>query len=190
MASVNFPLAELDDAALLSLSLLEAEAFGVFYDRHVLGVLGFFMRRTSCPHTSADLTAETFAQALRSASKYKAGKGDPGAWLFGIARNELSHFLRRKEVSERSMKRIGVSAIELDDISIERIDSLLDNSACMDSLATELSKLPSSVSDALKLRIGHELSFEEVARQLGCTPGAARVRVSRGLSRLAEVVNV
>jgi DNA-directed RNA polymerase specialized sigma24 family protein len=33
-----------------------------------------------------------------------------------------------------------------------------------------------------------ELPYDEVARRLGCSEGAARVRVSRALTRLAETL--
>ena len=45
-----------------------AEEFGVFYDRHVRSMLGYFARRTGDPEVAADLTAETFASASSGAS--------------------------------------------------------------------------------------------------------------------------
>ena len=59
--------------------------FGRFYDLNAESVLRYFYRRTACPETAADLTAETFAAALRSLSTYELGKGPARAWLFGIA---------------------------------------------------------------------------------------------------------
>jgi RNA polymerase sigma-70 factor (ECF subfamily) len=38
--------------------------------------------------------------------------------------------------------------------------------------------------DAVRLRVVDELEYEDVARQLGTTPAAARVRVHRGLAAL------
>jgi RNA polymerase sigma-70 factor (ECF subfamily) len=45
--------------------------------------------------------------------------------------------------------------------------------------------LPAEQRDAVRLRVVEELSYEDVAAQLGCSPGAARTRVSRGLRQLA-----
>lgn len=182
-------LEDLDDVTLIRLSLSKAEAFGVFYDRHEVAVLSYFLRRTSCPHTSADLMAETFAQALRSAPKYKEAKGQPRAWLFGIAHHQLTRFLRHKAVSETSLRRLGIARVTLDDAALEQVDHLIDRSAHLNAIAEELPKLPTNLSEAVRLRFAEDLSFEEVGRQLGCSPGAARVRVSRALSKLAEVIN-
>jgi DNA-directed RNA polymerase specialized sigma24 family protein len=41
-------------------------------------------------------------------------------------------------------------------------------------------------AEAVVLRIGHGLSYQAVAEQLGCSPGAARVRVSRALHTIHE----
>jgi DNA-directed RNA polymerase specialized sigma24 family protein len=38
------------------------------------------------------------------------------------------------------------------------------------------------------LRVGHDLPYAEVARRLGCSEGAARVRVTRALTRLADLL--
>ena len=60
------------DADLLAAAVSDAEAFGEFYDRNVESVVGFFMRRTACPQTAADLSAETFAEALRRLEAMRA----------------------------------------------------------------------------------------------------------------------
>src|SRR5215210_3862520 len=54
------------------LSSDDPEAFGLFYDRHVKSLLGYFARRTHDPEVAADLTAETFAAALVARRRFKA----------------------------------------------------------------------------------------------------------------------
>jgi RNA polymerase sigma-70 factor (ECF subfamily) len=46
--------------------------------------------------------------------------------------------------------------------------------------------LPAEQRDAVRLRVVEDLSYQDVATQLGCTPGAARTRVSRGLRHLED----
>ena len=55
------PLERLDDRDLLIAAATDAEAFGVFYRRHVNGVLRFFYRAVGRSDLAFDLTAETFA---------------------------------------------------------------------------------------------------------------------------------
>ena len=64
-----------DEHLLLS---ADPEDFGVFYDRHVHAVIGYFSRRTRDPELAADLTAETFAAALVPAAA--TASGPPRPW--------------------------------------------------------------------------------------------------------------
>jgi hypothetical protein len=82
----------------------DGEAFGVFYARHEDIVLAFFLRRSVNAEIAADLAAETFAQALRSAHRFVAGPAPAVAWLFGIARNVLADSLRRGRVEEAARR--------------------------------------------------------------------------------------
>ncbi len=65
------PITLLTDDELLSSN--DPEAFGVFYDRHVKALLGYFARRTYDAEEAADLTAETFASALVARRRFKPG---------------------------------------------------------------------------------------------------------------------
>src|SRR3954454_25310047 len=72
----------------------DPEAFGVFYDRHVGALLGYFGRRTGDPEAAADLTAETFASAIVAKRRFRPDGPPPVAWLFGIARHRLGDHYR------------------------------------------------------------------------------------------------
>jgi RNA polymerase sigma factor (sigma-70 family) len=182
-------LPDADDGFLLRATEANPEAFGVFYDRYVHGVLSYFYRRTSDSHTAADLTAETFAEALRGARRFEPERGEPKAWLYGIANHQLARYLRRRQVSEKYLKKLGIPTIHLDDVSIERIESMLDATPHMAAVVDGLQSLSPLVARAVVLRVVQELPFSEIGQILGCTPGAARVRVSRGISQLARLVN-
>ncbi|HYT80029.1 MAG TPA: sigma factor-like helix-turn-helix DNA-binding protein [Actinomycetota bacterium] len=46
------------------------------------------------------------------------------------------------------------------------------------------------LAQAVLLRVGLELPYDEVARRLRCSESAARVRVARGLARQTERLEV
>jgi RNA polymerase sigma-70 factor (ECF subfamily) len=62
--------------------------------------------------------------------------------------------------------------------------SRADGEAARHGLSAAVSELPLSQRRALGLRIVGELSYTDVAKQLGCSPAAARIRVSRALRAL------
>jgi RNA polymerase sigma factor (sigma-70 family) len=170
------------DAELLRRS--DPAAFAEFYRRHAREVFGFFWNRTACHETAADLTAETFAQAYLSRRRYR-GDAPARAWLFGIARHELSHFVRAAKVASKARRRLGMSVESQTDDRLERAEELADLPALARALDAALGTLPQGISAAIRLRVLEELSYFEVARRLECTPAAARQRVARGLDQLA-----
>jgi RNA polymerase sigma-70 factor (ECF subfamily) len=76
--------------------------------------------------------------------------------------------------------------VDLDDESRERIEELEDLRRAKGRLGDAMNRLSPKLAEAVELRVGSELPFAEVASRLGCSEAAARARVSRALSRLAE----
>lgn len=172
------------DEQLLAAAETDAEAFGEFYDRHIGTIVAWFTRRTACPEAAADLAAETFADAFRLVHRYRPSRGEPRAWLFGIANNKWRHYARTGDISTRALRRLGVSADTLD--HADTVAQLVD----LDSFAVDvdaiLGRLSGPIAEAVRLRVVEQLSYAEVAGRLGCSEGAARVRVTRGLARLQD----
>ena len=182
MARVD--LTRCSDARLLELTSVDAEAFGIFYDRFERDVLAFFWRATRRADLAADLTGEVFAQALASAARFDRGQGEARAWLFGIARHELADLWRRGRVESRARERLGIEPLVLSDQAIERIDALGEGDS---GLVLELlDELPEDQRVAVRGRVVDERGYEDLAASLSCSPSVARQRVSRGLRTLRD----
>lgn len=180
-----------EDGALLEQAGVNPRAFELFYRRHATEVLGFFTRRTACRENAADLTAETFAQAYLSRRRYRQQSGVPTtAWLYGIARHQLAHYLRSATVRDRARRRLGIEIEPVDPPAIQRVDELDEMASQRELIRQAAGRLSVSVEHAVRLRVIDELPYNEVARQLGCSPAAARQRVARGLAQLATELEV
>ena len=176
---------ERTDAQLLRESSRDAGTFGVFYDRHAQRVSSYFVRRTADPALAADLTAETFAQAFANRRRYR-NTGEPAtAWLFTIAARQLNEFFRRERVSTKYRARLGIRP-EAQADEFDRVDDLDELRRRMPELRRALGTLTEASAEAVTLRIGHQWSYQQLADHLGCTPGTARVRVSRALNQLEQ----
>lgn len=174
------------DAELLTSTDDGADAFGTLYERHVEAILAYFMRRTGCAQTAADLTSETFAAALVSRRRFRDTGAPARAWLFKIAQRQLSGFVRSEQVSDRARRKLGMRPVLVTESELEQIERLADFSGLRPAITEAVDKLPTAQADAVRLRVGEELSYREVATRLGCSEGAARVRVSRALTTLAD----
>ena len=107
----------------------DPEAFGVFYDRHVEALLGYFARRTFDPEEAADLTAETFASALVAKRRFKPGGPPATAWLFAIAARRLADFQRKGYVDQRMRRSLEMERRPLSEADAEMIRMLAEDAA-------------------------------------------------------------
>jgi RNA polymerase sigma factor (sigma-70 family) len=173
------------DEELLLASVEDAAAFAAFYRRYVDAVLAYFAVRTRRPEVAADLTAETFAAALRGVRRYRRRQEPAAAWLFAIARNKLADAARRGAVADRARRRLGMEPVPLTDPDLERIEALVDLAAGGASALTALVEaLPAAQREAIVAHVLDERDYPEIARELRCSEAVVRKRVSRGLATL------
>lgn len=187
---MNLAEPDLSDEELLSRAASDPELFSALYRRHGRGVLTFLVRRTFDPELAADLMAETFAQAFASRARFTPnGAGSASAWLYTIARRQLGRSRRSARAETKARDRLGIPIRGLNPEDYDRIESLIDFEAVGRAVAAALTRLSSEQRKAVTLRIIEGLPYAEVARSIGCSEPAARARVSRGLSRLATLLD-
>lgn len=176
------------DAELIVASREDPRAFRRLYDRRADELLAYFYRRVFDPEVAADLLAETFAVAFAKRHRFR-DLGAPGvAWLYGIARKELSHWYRHQQVERRALAKLGVEVPILDQESIALLEESADRDGYRAALAGALEQISERERDAVRLRVVSELSYGEIATRLRCSEAAARTRVCRGLARLSELM--
>lgn len=173
------------DAELLKASVRDAEAFGLFYDRHNAAVRQYFLRRSADVTLSSDLTAETFAEAFASRRRYRKTAAPATGWLFTIAARQLNEFWRKERVSTKYRNRLGITSDPSAD-GFERVEEQIDAACWASALSSALGALSPASAEAVMLRVGHGWTYQELSERLGCTPAAARVRVSRALHQLEQ----
>jgi RNA polymerase sigma-70 factor (ECF subfamily) len=168
------------DAELLARCDTDPHAFRELYDRNVDAVYSFFVRRCRSHEIAVDLTAETFSQAWQSRLHFVDRRGGAVApWLFGIARNVLLRSVRQQRVADEARLSLGMGTLASHIIPDDRWLDDLD-----EDLALALAALPGTQRQAIELRILDDLDYHDIAEQLDCSPGAVRIRVSRGLGSL------
>lgn len=175
------------DVELLRAARRDDGAFVALYRRWAPELHAWFTRRTSSSDVAAELTAETFAAALKGLSSFRGRQAGSGAaWLMGIATNLLRGWYRERRVADTARRRAGVPVHAYETLDEDAIDFRLTAGPLRDDLLRALDGLPDEQRDAVTLRVLQERSYDEVAVALGCTSATARQRVHRGLRAMRE----
>jgi RNA polymerase sigma factor (sigma-70 family) len=175
-----------NDFALLSAARTDPEAFGAFYRGHAAAVERWIRAQTPDMATAADLTAETFAQALVSLTRFRGTSDEEArAWLYGIARNLVRRYHRRGRVELATCRKLGIQ-LDHDPDDLARVEAQMDAVANTGELAAALNTLPAAQRQALQLRVIDELNYSEAAALMGTSEQNARIRVSRALKTLSQ----
>jgi RNA polymerase sigma-70 factor (ECF subfamily) len=167
------------------LSPLTGEDITRLYDLHAEAMLAFLVRRTFAPDVAVDLMAETFAVAFEDRSQFR-GRDERAAraWLYAIARHQLTDYFRRGQVEARALARLGVERRPMSDAEYERIEELAASRELRATVADNLASLPADQREVLRLRVVEERPYGELALSLGISEQTARARVSRALRAL------
>ncbi len=161
----------------------DPDAFERFYRQHVEAVQRFVARRVDEPYLVADLTADVFVAVIESAGSYRRSRGEPVAWLYGIAGNVVAGERRRKAKELRATAEVrGRELVDEDDVA--RLHQLIDGESAARELYRQLTLLPAGERAVLELVALDGLSVAEAGQALGIGSVAARVRLHRARRRL------
>ncbi len=165
----------------------DPDAFEAFYRKHVESVQRFVARRVTDPYRAADLTAEVFLAVIESAETFTPGRGDPAAWLYGVARNVVSADRRRSVREYRAYERAaGRALVDTDDIA--RIEDRIAAEQRVRPLLHALGGLPDHERAVMELVGVDGLTAKQAAEALGISRVAARMRLLRARRAIQRTV--
>jgi RNA polymerase sigma-70 factor (ECF subfamily) len=159
----------------------EEQAATELVRRHAEAVGRFLFSCGAASGDVDDLVQETLFRAFRALDGWRR-EASFRSWLFTISSNLLKDEFR---------KRKGRQMFSLDDRDLpDRSDPAGDFAAkeAEDRLRKGLSSLPRLQREVFLLRAQEGIEYEEIARALGTTPGAARVHYHHAMKRLKELV--
>ena len=175
------------DTELLAAIGTDRAAFELFYRRHVSRVLRFAARRCATPEDLADVVAQTFLEAIGAAERFDGRRGDPLAWLLGIAAHCAAAAHRRNVRETATARRLSGRALLADD-DYERLEDRLDAARLGPGLAAALASLSDGERDVVELVDVDGLAPAQAAQMLGIRPAAARMRLARARRSLRRAL--
>jgi len=157
--------------------------------RYIDELYPYAMVLTRNPVEAEDLVQETYVRALKAMGSLRTDSNVKG-WLFTILRNIWLNQLRRRRTGpEMEM----VVDERLADIAVEtRKDphALYVSKTEHEQVREAIEQLPVEFREIILLREYEELSYQEIARLLGCPTGTVMSRLGRARSRLRILLSV
>jgi RNA polymerase sigma factor (sigma-70 family) len=120
-----------------------------------------------------DVTSEVFERALRYRKSYDSSRGEPLAWLIGIARRCIDDALAGRPRAEFGEQPDVTSAEDLEGEALQRL-----------TVAAAVEGLDERSRDLIALRYGADLSARQIGEILGLKTNAVEVALHRTLARL------
>ena len=119
-----------------------------------------------------DVTSDVFERALRYRESYHRSKGEPIAWLLGIARRCADTALAARVDIPANLVEAGSNG-NVEDDALRRL-----------SLAAALAELGDRDRELVALRFGADLTAAQIAEVVGSRTNAVEVALHRALARL------
>ncbi len=142
-------------------------------------VFNYFRYRLNDGYVAEELTSTTFEKAWKARRKYKKNKGGFTTWIFTIARNTGTDYLRRQE--ERV--RIDFGIIKSNPSSIEEI---YEKGEDISQLLDVLSGLDKREREIISLKYGAEFTNRKIAEISGLSETNVGTILHRSKGKLRE----
>jgi len=165
-----------EEQLLVERAKVDADAFGVLYDRHVAGVYRYVFARLHNSATAEDVTAEVFIKALRNIGRYRA-RGRPFAcWLYRIAGNAIADHFRHQPESRELPEGLPDCDAQVETSAIRHLE--------VEDIWQLVARLPAQQRLAMRLRFGEDRSLKEAAQIMGKSEPAVKLLIYRAVGRL------
>lgn len=171
-----------DDAELMARAQAgDRPAFDELVRRHERAVFAYALRCLGDKGRAADATQDSFVRAYTYRSSFKSESGSVRGWLLGVAANRVRDLVKERRDAPRPLvEAAGVAATTEDGLAA------FERAEVREGVARALADLEPEHREVIALRYAAGLSFEEVAKTLGITVGAAKMRAARARDVLAR----
>jgi RNA polymerase sigma-70 factor, ECF subfamily len=122
-----------------------------------------------------DITSATFERALRYRDSFDSRRGDPAAWLIGIARRCIAEAALAAPAPENAAPEVS---------GVDHAEYIADRLELRDAVA----RLPQRERELVALRFGGDLTARQIGELLEMKTNAVEVALHRALASLRLVL--
>ncbi|MFO7825800.1 MAG: sigma-70 family RNA polymerase sigma factor [Cyclobacterium sp.] len=183
----------LEDFELIDKAVKEKDqqAYASLMKRYKKAVYFMILKMIRDADDAEDLTMEAFAKAFRNLHKFKKDYTF-STWLFRIATNNTIDFIRKKKLKTMSLNNTmtddggNTVNIDIEDDDNNPQDEFIKTQR-KEMVRIFVSKLPAKYRKLVKLRYFDELSYDEIAEELGKPLGTVKAQLHRSRELLFEI---
>jgi RNA polymerase sigma-70 factor, ECF subfamily len=176
----------------------DEEAFTIVFRRWQGPLFRFALHMSGSRTLAEDATQEVFMTLIRQTAQFDPARGSLGAFLFGIARNQVLKRLERErpytslpqdwDEAQVSRPDSGMNAsltahLQSADIAQREVSARAE---AINQVRQAILTLPPDYREVVALCDLEELSYDQAAAILSCTTGTVASRLHRGRALLAE----
>ena len=166
----------------------DTEAFAVLVERYYQRCARYAVRVIGNREDAEEAVQDTLLRAFRSLHRYEE-RGQFASWLFRILANQCRSAVARVARRERKFPDLYADdALPVDASPNGDGEPLALHDSSGDRLDAALAQLPPDQREALALRFGESLSYEDMSAITGVGVSALKMRVSRATARLRALL--
>lgn len=172
-----------DDDLLRRSGTGDEQAFIALYRRRQAGVYRFALHMCGNAALAEEAAQEVFLTVIRDGGRFDSERGSAGAYLHGIARNQVLRLL------ERDRAYVGLDDDSGPETVADTGDCILSSLTRMEAIEAvrqAVLTLPVTYRETVVLCDLEEMSYADAAAMLGVPVGTVRSRLNRGRAILLE----
>lgn len=168
------------------------KAYGDLMSRYRKSVYHMVLKMVKNTDDAEDLTIVAFAKAFKNLEKFNPNFTF-STWLFRIATNNCIDFIRKKKLNTTSISSAYTSdngdsvGIDLKDQNKNPQEEAIHNQK-IEIMRLIVKRLPPKYKSLVTLRYFDELSYDEIAKELGSPLGTVKAQLHRARELLHELV--
>lgn len=129
-----------------------------------------------------DITQDIFISMLKSINRFDSKKSAFRTWLYRIAYNKTVDYFRRIKSFD-----LDIEKIEL--ISEDIFTKLIEDSDQIERIRIYVESLSTNSQMIFKFKFYDELTFKEIAGELGCSESTIKTKYYRLISKIRKEFN-
>jgi RNA polymerase sigma factor (sigma-70 family) len=170
----------------------DEQAYADLMERYKKPVYHMILKMVRNVDDAEDLTIEAFAKAFKNLERFKKDYTF-STWLFRIATNNAIDFIRKKKLETYSLNTSfsddngDAVTIDVEDKNLNPAEETIKTQK-IELIRMFVTKLPAKYQRLVKLRYFDELSYEEIAQELGAPLGTVKAQLHRARELMYDLV--